>query len=1631
MVARTNLTANMASLQTSLERLSTGFRINSGKDDPAGLIASEMLRSDMTGIKMATRNTERANMMIATADSALNQVTGLLNTIRGLITEGAQTGTMSAEMIEANQMQIDASLDAINRIATQTTFMGKKLLDGSLDFDKQGVDRNDLKDLAVNQVTFGANKTPVNVSINVRSAAENAILYYKNPALTDDITLSWGSNYGYQNATFTRNSTVQDIAKMVNAVSDATGVVAEVGSDAMAGTIITSSLGTNNDIIITAGSAGINAGNIEIKYLKGDSKGVNVVYQEPIEEGAPAKLLVYLQTSEELSAYADDVDTTPGVNDNNALKFIANIKGDQYNNANIQYVDGNFTQAAFGNAGLNPTEQANMPYAYYNDLATNSKALFGDINGLNNFASLTGTGQYFTIQAKAPGIDFNDVAVTFNDSTAGSGPIPAGKKAAVQYNSETKQLQIYVDTTAGATLQDVKDALQLEGKFELLPSDNSILTTVVDKTDDCYDPSAGFDPLNPSTAVAGYSNTHNSGGDAGTLFIVLPTSGQITTYPDGVKPGLTTTGLQKTVASPAPEEPQYYLKSADSSWDGYNVVFSAVTAGNANTVTVARSGQNILVRVNGTVSHDAILNALNANWSGKAALGLGTLQWTDSNGNPAAPTTDIDSTVDLTPNVTLSFPARPVARDITANDILKLFDLDAMTGNNLMSAKGSERAASLFTVQRTADNDGTGAINAWRYQSAGKDTPADTTDDVYSRTTTSYNKAFHNGQSGGEVVTTAAELVTALNNSAYWGQSMCPELLKELAVYNSTGQYFDATNPPPITVRLAPGNHGLFTVSSFEEVAYYGDPNNGTALQFLGDSNSPSIRFVADRTANGIWIDNTTVPDTVDFAQAVLSATNANASMIIAANQKGGAYDDVQFVFKRVSESVQSATSPDRKDGWVEYDPSVSFAEAQATFKTAAGVDIPNSAFFIRSNERGDLYNNVDTVMTLADVQAEPVVVTYDSKTKQIRISINSADAATVTTNDVIAAINKADIGFTAELSYAQETTNDGSGTFAAMGLKVGQQTKIAGTGDSGGHKGGTVTVWMTDQPDGTDANGNTIYRAPTAADAARLIRADQVVGRMFNARNYSTGAASGTGAIDFVNDGPIVTSGGLVERGALTVHFPTDASGRIITTAKEFADWWDLQDPAVVQNISVSIVRPTGAVWDECDDPYGYGQLEPTVELGECDELIVNDIRFVGWDDFVEKQEYVPQYASGIMSSDNGINSSYKLTALRIGSAYNGYTIQYVNDPSVTGYFNDNYVIGSDGNPCDDDVWNGLKVDDYGNPIVPQTYSNNGMYLEIDPVTKIISLHVREGITTAKDIEQLIESDPYTRNLFKIDQLGDGSGVISLEDDTLLTKDGTLPPSNLNGAKLLFGSDATDYYLTFKSLYYGSDQFVDVQATGLNGGTTLFKLYDRDGNIAEKVYGRDVDATINGIAAVGKGLAVSINTATISMDFTMSEAAATTDGYSTNFVITGGGATFQIGPNVVSNQQINLGIQSVNTTKLGGASGKLYELASGQDADLSTDPNKAARIVDEALLAITLMRGRLGTLQKATFESNITVLQDTLEAITEAESQIRDADFAEETAALTRAQILVQSNISTLGIANQIPNYMLGLISR
>ena len=254
------------------------------------------------------------------------------------------------------------------------------------------------------------------------------------------------------------------------------------------------------------------------------------------------------------------------------------------------------------------------------------------------------------------------------------------------------------------------------------------------------------------------------------------------------------------------------------------------------------------------------------------------------------------------------------------------------------------------------------------------------------------------------------------------------------------------------------------------------------------------------------------------------------------------------------------------------------------------------------------------------------------------------------------------------------------------------------------------------------------------------------------------------------------------------------------------------------------------------------------------------------------------------------------------------------------------------------------------------------------------------------------------------------GTGIADIAAAVNLVSDATGVEATVNGTTL-----------ELKSNTYGSESFVDIQILEEATGGTFRASIDQ----GVRDEGTDIVASVNGIVATGRGNTLSLNTSTLDLQATM---AAEFTG-AASFTITGGGALFQMGPNVVSNQQARIGINSVNTAKLGGVNGRLYQLAKGGTASLKANPNQAAKIVTDATNKLTSLRGRLGAFQRLTLETNNNVLQDTVVALQAAESSIRDTDFAKETANLTRAQILVQSSTAVLSIANQNPRNVLALL--
>jgi flagellin len=227
LTAQRGLARSQKSLGETLQRLSSGLRINRGADDPAGLIASESLRSEISGINQGIDNSSRASNVISTAEGSLQEVASLLLNIKDLIVEAANTGALSPDEIKANQLQVDSAVESITRISSTTTFAGLHLIDGSLDYITSGVDPTAIKALNIQQANFGTNAN-IPVQVNVVTSAKTAELEFRTSSVASSVTLEITGNNGVETLTFVSGTTASAVAYAVNRITDATGVTADL-----------------------------------------------------------------------------------------------------------------------------------------------------------------------------------------------------------------------------------------------------------------------------------------------------------------------------------------------------------------------------------------------------------------------------------------------------------------------------------------------------------------------------------------------------------------------------------------------------------------------------------------------------------------------------------------------------------------------------------------------------------------------------------------------------------------------------------------------------------------------------------------------------------------------------------------------------------------------------------------------------------------------------------------------------------------------------------------------------------------------------------------------------------------------------------------------------------------------------------------------------------------------------------------------------------------------------------------------------------------------------------------------------------------------------------------------------------
>ncbi|MCX7926256.1 MAG: flagellin [Fimbriimonadales bacterium] len=226
----------------SIEKLASGLRINRAADDPAGLIRSEDLRAQIAGLEQAIANSQDATNLVKTAEGALEEVHNLLRSMRQLAVASGNTGTNDLTALQANQNQIQSAIDSINRIAAQTQFGTKKLLDGTAGVSAVVTDATRLGGIFFGGSVRGQVGTAAAqdyavgtgvVTVNVTTRAERAEIV-GDTAYTDlDTVIGTAGTVVINGVSFTTdgNETIGNFINRINSQSSVTGVVANFDTD--------------------------------------------------------------------------------------------------------------------------------------------------------------------------------------------------------------------------------------------------------------------------------------------------------------------------------------------------------------------------------------------------------------------------------------------------------------------------------------------------------------------------------------------------------------------------------------------------------------------------------------------------------------------------------------------------------------------------------------------------------------------------------------------------------------------------------------------------------------------------------------------------------------------------------------------------------------------------------------------------------------------------------------------------------------------------------------------------------------------------------------------------------------------------------------------------------------------------------------------------------------------------------------------------------------------------------------------------------------------------------------------------------------------------------------------------------
>jgi len=244
-------------LGKSSTRLSTGLRINSGADDPAGLIAVEGYRTQIGGMTAALGNNQDALNFAKTADGALDETTRLLRDARSLTVANGNS-SLSADQKQANQTQLNNIMTSIDRIASNTSFGSRKLLDGSAGTRVSVANKSKLESAFVSGTLGGVQMSKSGtLDVNVTTGAAQAAVSGTTAYTAGTVALTASGTFSINGYSFSASSgdTINSVIAKINGATGSTGVSAVISGGVVA--FSSTGYGLSQKINLTEGGGGL------------------------------------------------------------------------------------------------------------------------------------------------------------------------------------------------------------------------------------------------------------------------------------------------------------------------------------------------------------------------------------------------------------------------------------------------------------------------------------------------------------------------------------------------------------------------------------------------------------------------------------------------------------------------------------------------------------------------------------------------------------------------------------------------------------------------------------------------------------------------------------------------------------------------------------------------------------------------------------------------------------------------------------------------------------------------------------------------------------------------------------------------------------------------------------------------------------------------------------------------------------------------------------------------------------------------------------------------------------------------------------------------------------------------------